>query len=89
MELLIKEGQDKILLKQRSGNRIVVKKKATALLSPNTPIVLRIIFDGTEFSVLVNGSPILMLTPASEVPLGTVGFDASTTSAAFEYLQVQ
>ena len=60
MELQINEAQDKILLKQRSANRIVIKKKAIVTLSQNTFYIFRMVFDGTNFTVLMNGNPVLL-----------------------------
>jgi hypothetical protein len=89
MELLIKEEQDKIVLKQRSAGRIVTKQKASILVSPNTPYVVRVVFDGNQFTVLVDGNSLFTLNPVASVPNGTIGYQVSNTSASFGYIQVQ
>ncbi|HET6268054.1 MAG TPA: choice-of-anchor Q domain-containing protein [Acidobacteriota bacterium] len=89
MELQIKEAQNKILLKQRSANLIVTKKKATVTLSQNVFYIFRMVFDGTNFTVFMNGNPILTLAPKATVLPGTIGFQVSAAPASFDYIQVQ
>jgi hypothetical protein len=89
MELLIKEEQDKVVLKQRSGGAIVTKQKALISISPNTPYIVRTVFDGNQFTVLVDSVPLFTLNPAATVPSGTIGYQVSNTSVSFGYIQVQ
>lgn len=89
VEVLIQENQDKIILKQRSGNRIVAKKKALVPIPANTPFILRITFDGSQFTVLIDGALVLTLSPASSVSSGTVGFQLRNTGGDLDYIQVQ
>ena len=89
VELLLKEEQDKVVLKQISAGQAVAKKKGTASIVPNAPAVFRIVFDGTQFTVLVDGNPVVTLQPVPAVPAGTVGFQVANTTAAFDYIQVQ
>jgi hypothetical protein len=89
MELLIKEEQDKIVLKQRAAGRIVAKQKGSFIIEPDTQYQIRIIFDGTSFTVLGDGNSVLSLSPAQAVQTGTIGFQVSNTSATFDYIQVQ
>jgi len=89
IELLIKEEQDKVVLKQRSSGAIVTKQKASITISPNTPYIVRAAFDGNQFTVLVDGVSLFTLNPAASVPSGTIGYQVSNTSASFGYIQVQ
>ena len=89
MELLIKEEQDKVVLKQRSSGAIVTKQKVSVAISPNTPYIVRVAFDGNQFTVLVDGVSLFTLNPAASVPSGTIGYQVSNTSASFGYIQVQ
>lgn len=89
MELLVKEDQDKIVLKQRVANRVVAKQKGSIPILPNTSYIVRIIFDGTQFTVLIDGTPLFSLTPVSTVPSGTIGFQVTNNTASFQYIQIQ
>jgi hypothetical protein len=89
MELLIKEEQDKVVLKQRSSRAIVTKQKASISISPNTPYIVRVAFDGNQFTVLVDGLPLFSLTPVATVPSGTIVYQISNTTMSIGYIQVQ
>ncbi|MCI0415837.1 hypothetical protein L0222_23935 [bacterium] len=89
MELLIKEEQDKIVLKQRTAGGIVTKQKGTVTILPNTTYIVRVVFDGTQFTVLIDGVSLFMLTPVSSVLSGTIGYQVMNTGASFGYIQVQ
>jgi Putative Ig domain len=88
MELQFKEENDKIVLKQRVNSKIVAKAKASFTIDPNTSYVVKVSFDGTIFTVSVNGSTLFTLTPAASVPIGTVGFQAKNTAGSFGYIAV-
>lgn len=88
MELLIKEPQDKVLLRQRLAGHVVKKQKISAAIEPNISYVLRISFDGTEFTVLINGNPVITFAPAGTVHVGTIGFQITNTTASFDYINV-
>ena len=89
MELLIKEESDRMILKQRAGGSVVRKQKAALTIAPNTPYVIRISYNGAQFTVLVNSNPVITLTPGAAVPSGTIGFQVANTTAAFDYIRVQ
>lgn len=88
MELLLKEASDKILLKQRVNGAVVAKAKAFFAMDPGIEYVVRITFDGAAFAVSVNGNLLFTLTPATAVPSGTIGFEVKSTTASFNYIQV-
>jgi hypothetical protein len=88
MELLFKEENDKIVLKQRSNGKIVTKAKGLITLNPNVSYIVRVAFDGTIFTVIVDNTPLFTLTPAEPVPSGTIGFQAKGTTGSFGYITV-
>ncbi|MCI0613957.1 Ig domain-containing protein, partial [bacterium] len=88
MELLIKEENDKIILKQRVNGSIVAKSKGQLNILPNTTYVVRVSFDGALFSVLVDSVTLFTLTPIGTVPTGTIGFQAKRTTGSFGYILV-
>jgi hypothetical protein len=88
MELLFKEENDKIVLKQRVNGKIVAKAKASFTIDPNTSYIVKVSFDGTIFTVYVDNSPLFTLTPAAPVPTGTVGFEVKNTTGSFGYITV-
>ncbi|MCI0447625.1 Ig domain-containing protein, partial [bacterium] len=88
MELLFKEENDKIVLKQRANGRIVTKNKASITLNPNVSYQVRVAFDGTIFTVYVDNTQLFTLTPAAPVPTGTVGFSVKNTTGSFGYMTV-
>lgn len=89
MEFLIKEPNDKILMKQRLGGAIVKKQSAEVSLSPNTKYRWTISFDGAQFVVMVDSVTVMTFVPAGAVPAGTVGFQVKKTIGTFGSILVQ
>jgi hypothetical protein len=73
-------------LKQRSGGRVVAKAKST--IDPNVAYAVVLSFDGTQFTVTIDGNPLITLTPKGNVQPGTVGFQAKDTTGLFDYVNV-
>lgn len=88
MELLFKEENDKIVLKQRANGAIVTKNKGSITLDPNVSYQVRVAFDGTIFSVYVDNALLFTLTPAAPVLSGTIGFQVKGTTGSFGYITV-
>jgi hypothetical protein len=90
MELLMKEENDRWILKQRSNGTVVAKGKGIKTIDPNTDYAVRISFDGSNFKVFVDDfvTPLFTLTPQANVPSGTVGFKIKNTSGSFDYVAV-
>lgn len=88
VELMMKQEQGRWLLRQRSGGVIVKKTKGVSAINPNQPYVARVTFDGTAFTVFVDGVQLFTMTPAASVPTGTVGFQVKKTTGIFDYITV-
>jgi hypothetical protein len=90
MELLMKEENERWVLKQRVNGRVVAKAKGIKTIDPNTAYAARIVFDGTSFQVFVDDfvTPLFTLTPQGSVPTGTVGFSVKNTTGSFDYVTV-
>ncbi len=90
MELLMKEENERWVLKQRVNGRVVAKAKGIKTIDPNTAYAARIVFDGTSFQVFVDDfqTPLFTLTPQGTVPTGTVGFSVKNTTGSFDYVTV-
>ena len=87
VELILIPAKDKILLKQRLNGALILKTKAVAVIDPNTSYQIQLAFDGTDFSVSMNGSSILTIPPASS-PSGTVGFRVKKGTGRFDQITV-
>lgn len=88
LELLMKEGSDKWILKQRVNGKVIAKVNTHSLIDPNTPYTVRIAFDGSDFHVNVNNVDLMTMAAAAPVSNGTVGFAAGSTTGSFEYVRV-
>ena len=80
VEIIMKEESDKFIVKQRAAGTIVAKGKATATVLPNVSYDIKITFDGSAFTLLINGNPVATL-PAGATPNGTIGFQVKGTTA--------
>ncbi len=83
IELLMKEENDKWILKQRSGGSVVTKQKLLTTIDPNVSYTVIVSYSGGDFQVTINGSPAITLTPVAVVPTGTVGFQNKNTVGLF------
>jgi hypothetical protein len=90
MELLMKEENERWVLKQRSNGSVVAKGKGIKTIDPNTAYIVRIVYTGTVFQVFVDDlqTPLFTLNPAAAVPVGTVGFETKNTTGKFDYITV-
>jgi hypothetical protein len=82
VELMMKEENDKWVLKERINGAIVAKTKMISVINPNTFYRARITFNGTQFQVFIDGN-LLMSLNAVGPHTGTVGFQAKGTAASF------
>lgn len=88
MELMMKQDSGRWILKERSGGRVIKKAKAISPININQTYVVRVAFDGSQFVVTVDGTPLITMTPAAAVPTGTVGFRVKATTGSFNYITV-
>ncbi len=82
VELLMKEENDRWILKQRINKTVVAKNKAILTILPNTDYTARVTFNGTQFEVFIDGVSVFTLT-AVGTPSGTVGLKVKSTTATF------
>jgi uncharacterized delta-60 repeat protein len=80
VEVILIGDKGKVVLKQRTAGNVVLKSKATATLNPGT-YHLKVTFDGTAFSISMNGNVLFTATAASS-PFGNFGFRLKGSSAA-------
>lgn len=88
IELMMNEENDRWILKQRIGKKVVAKTKVQSTIQPNTTYVARITYDGNIYRVSINGIEILTLVPAGQVTGGTVGLKVKRTTGTFQYISV-
>jgi len=80
VEVMLMGEKGKVVLKQRSAGNVVLKSQASAPLNSGVYHV-KIVFDGTTFSVNLN-SNLLLSVPAATSPFGNFGFRLKGFSAA-------
>jgi hypothetical protein len=83
VELLGKEENDRWILKQRINQTIVAKQKAISTIDPNVVYDAVVSFDGTTFTVSIDGAPLITMPAGGIVPTGTVGFQVKNTTGSF------
>ena len=88
IELMMKEENDKWLLRHRVNGKIVSKAKGLAVIQPNTSYSVDVSFDGTNFVVKVDGQTLITMPAATSVPNGTVGFAVRNTTGTFGHILV-
>ncbi len=80
----MKEQNDRWIIKQRIGKTVVAKAKAQQRIDPNTMYMARIVYDGTNYKVFIDGTQILTLVPSSgPISGGTVGVAVKGTTGTF------
>jgi hypothetical protein len=86
LQLIIKEDQDKAVLKLKNGGATLAKAKGLFTFDPNTPYDISIGYDGTTVTVSVNGNSLITMTPSTTIPSGIVELESklqTTTIDAF------
>jgi uncharacterized delta-60 repeat protein len=87
VELLMKERNDKWVLRQRSGGAIVAKTTVSQTILPNVVYDLKVQFDGTTFTLFIDNINSATMT-AGAVPSGTVGYRVKNTTGRFGFVCV-
>jgi hypothetical protein len=87
VELIFLPSKNKVQLKQRVNKVVVLKAAASFVIDPNISYQASVSFNGTNFSVSVNGSPLITVTAIGS-PNGTVGFRVKKGSGRFDSISV-
>ena len=82
----MKQENNKWILKQRVGGKVVTKAKGLATINAGQSYKARIEFDGATFTVFIDDQ-LLITMPKSpgSTPAGTIGFQAKKTAGTFGY----
>jgi uncharacterized delta-60 repeat protein len=87
VEVTMSEAKNKWIVKQHYAGRVVAKSGARSDINPNVFYDVKIMFDGTDFMLQVNGANILTMR-AVAAPTGTVGFRVKNTTGRFAFISV-
>lgn len=87
VELMMNASGGKWIYRQRVAGKSVKKIKVPAVINTGQQYIARIVFDGTNFIVTIDGTQILS-TPATAVS-GTVGYRVRSTTGTFGYIDVR
>ncbi len=88
-ELLMKEEQDKWVLKHRVNGTVVAKQKYLMTIDPNTDYTVRITYDGSTYTASLNGTALApSLTPGGAVTPGTAALRVKATTGTFNRIEV-
>ncbi len=88
IELLMKEENDKLVLKHRVNGTIASKMKGIAVIQPNVSYNVDVSFDGTNFVVRIDGQTVITMPAVASVPNGTIGFQSKNTTGIFAHILV-
>jgi hypothetical protein len=88
IELMLDEAKDRLIFKQKFDGEKLDKQKAIFKIDPNKNYAVKIVFDGTNFKVLVQNT-LLITSPAAWPAKGTVGLQIKNTSIAVERVSVK
>ena len=87
VELIVNEGADKLLLRQKLNGNVVGKTKVTATLDPFEEYRIKLVYDGVNFLVFLEGMQVITM-PAVGAPYGTFGFQTKGASGYLENLYI-
>jgi len=88
IEVMLKEEQDKVVLKQRINGVVVLKKKSNFIIDPYTSYNVLLSYDGAVISISINGTAVFSISSVGTLSIGTVGFQATNTTALFDDIRV-
>lgn len=81
VELLLQEGKDRFVLKQKSGGVTLAKGSASRRIDPNTTYRLRLYSNAGTIQLFLGDETVPLITLHSRVqPFGTVGFHIKSTT---------
>ncbi len=90
MEVLFREGSDRVVVKQRGPGGIIKKAKAIFTLDPNTIYTVAIVYNGTTYDVTINGTAVITgFSPAGALPSANIGAAAKNDSMLVDNVCVQ
>src|SRR5205823_8889757 len=87
VEVLMKQEHNQWLIRQKIGGKWLVKTKGAATITPNVSYDVKVIFDGTNFQLFVDGT-LLVTMKAAGPAQGTVGFQVKNTTGTFGMISV-
>ncbi|MCI0416471.1 hypothetical protein L0222_27175, partial [bacterium] len=89
MEVLFKEEEEKVIVKERTPAGIIKKEKATFTLDPNTNYNVVITYDGTTYTVTINGTPVISaFTSLQALPSGIIGAQSKDNTTLLDNVSV-
>jgi len=80
---MMKEENDKWIVRQKVNGVTVAKTKALATIDPNVSYHVVLSYDGSRVTLNVNGTDVANLNPLVS-PNGTVGYEVKNTTAQFD-----
>jgi hypothetical protein len=87
-ELVMKENNDRWILKQRAGGVVVGKAKGLSTIDPNVDYNVELSYDGTDVKVKIDGVQLISYSPVGTIPAGTIGYTVKATTGSFNYIQI-
>ncbi|MCI0611424.1 putative Ig domain-containing protein, partial [bacterium] len=87
VEILLKEGQDRLVLKLRINGSVVAKAKASVPLNANQTYTVKVEYQNSAFHIFIDGVEQITM-PASPPASGTVGFLVKGTTGTFGMIEV-
>jgi len=84
VEVLMKDENEKYILRQRVNGVVVAKTKLLVTIDPNVVYDVVVSFDGTVFTLTVDGTATVTLNAAGPAS-GTFGFSAKNTTGTFGF----
>jgi uncharacterized delta-60 repeat protein len=87
VEVMFKEENNVVVLKQKMNGAIVTKGKAKFDLVPNQVYDVEVSFDGTDFHVRINGEDVFTIA-AGAIPSGTVALQVKKTTGKFGPVEI-
>lgn len=87
-ELMMKESNDRRVLKQRAGGVVVGKAKGVSTIDPNVDYNVELSYDGTDVKIKIDGVQVISYNPVGTVPIGTIGYTVKATTGSFNYIQI-
>jgi subtilisin-like proprotein convertase family protein len=88
VELLMKEENDRWVLKHRINKAVVSKQKFVSVIDANTDYTVSVRYDGANFIANINGTDVITLAPGGTVSGGSIGFKVKSTTGTFQRIEV-
>jgi len=76
IEIIFKQDTGKVIVREKFGGQVKQKVKASFAITPNTNYQVQASYDGTTYTLKIDGATIITMTPTASLSPGIFGYQS-------------